>query len=197
MDEVSGTWLTSWFRRLTSLLPGGGRSSNTPSPTSTPLAPPPQPTTGGTWQAVWVTFYAARDNDPSGSREIAYPGPTPRHAQATADLGTFDHPITLASAVAWLPVGTRVYVPRFRKYYIMEDQCVTCENDWSQSRLHHVDLYMSNSVQPGVIACEDAATRGKAQSDTIQLNPPPGLPVDTTPLYTDTGGCVQAAHSYV
>ncbi len=143
-----------------------------------------------------MTFYAARDNDPAGSRDIAYPGPAPRHSEATADLGTYAHPITLASDAAWLPPGTIVYAPRWHKYYIMEDDCAECDSDWNASHFHHVDLYMSSSVQAGVVSCEDAATKDQAENDTIIIHPATNLAVDSTPLYTDSGGCVYAAHQY-
>jgi len=147
-------------------------------------------------QRVWETMYAARDNDPPGSRAIAYPGSPPRHKQATADLGTYAHPITLAADKRWLPVGTIVYAPRWRKYYIMEDQCVPCEADWARSRFHHVDLYISSSVKPAVLKAEDQGTKNKGENDLIILNPPANLAVDTTPLYTDRGGSVVLKHQY-
>lgn len=149
-----------------------------------------------TIQTVWETWYAARDNDPAGSREIAYPGPAPRHNQATADLGTYAHPITLASDKRWLPAGTIVYAPRWRKYFIMEDECVSAEREFSKSGFHHVDLYMSDSVKPAVIAAEDDATNEMAENDIIVLNPDPNYMVDSTPLYTDAGGSVVAKHQY-
>jgi hypothetical protein len=171
-----------------------------PSPSMPPLPPPAPPgstpsPSGGTRQTVWETQYAAADNDPAGSRAIAYPGPAPRH-MAAGGSGTYSNPLTLASDAAWLPVGTRVYAPRWHKYYIMEDDCVECDADWRASHFHHVDLYMANSVQAGVIACENVATKSQAENDVIILNPPAGLPTDPTPLYTDSGGCVAANHQY-
>ena len=41
-----------------------------------------------------------------------------------------------------------------------------------------------------------AATKDQAESDIIILNPDLNRPVDTTPLYTDAGGCVVATHQY-
>lgn len=165
----------------------------TPRPAAPAAAPQPVThATSGTSQSVWETSYAAIDNDPSGSRAIAYPSV---HRQA-GGTGTYNDPLTLAADVRWLPVGTRVYAPRWHKYYVMEDECVECEGDWSGSHFHHVDLYMSSSVQSGVISCENAATKDQAENDTIIINPDPNRPVDTTPLYTDAGGCVIAAHQY-
>ena len=147
-------------------------------------------------QQVHITFYAAYDNDPLGSREIAYPGALPRHAQATADLGTYDHPITLASDQRWLPIGTRVYVVSLHKYYIMEDECVSAVNEYSANRTKHIDLYLSDSTNSRVIAAEEEATGNADATRAIVVNPPASLPVDTTPLYSDAGGSVYATHHY-
>lgn len=165
-------------------------------PAATPyITPAPASASAGTTQSVWETFYAAVDNDPPGSLGIAYPAPQGIHAHA-GGVGSYADPITLASDARWLPVGARVYAPRWRKYYIMEDECVACEADWSTSHFHHVDLFMPPSLSAGVLACESAATKDQAENDTIILNPAPNLPVDTTPLYTDASGCVVAAHQY-
>lgn len=164
---------------------GGSRATATPRP----------PTKQGTMQAVWETFYAAIDNDPAGSLTIAYPAPEGKHAHA-GGRGTYADPITLAADQRWLPVGTRVYAPRWHKYFIMEDQCVECEADWGSNHFHHVDLFMPPSLRSGVLACESAATKDQAENDIIILNPDPNRPVDPTPLYTDAGGCVEAAHQY-
>ncbi len=115
----------------------------------TPAAAPVTHATSGTSQSVWETSYAAIDNDPSGSRAIAYPSV---HSQA-GGTGTYNDPITLAADRRWLPVGTKVYAPRWHKYYVMEDECVECEGDWSSGHFHHVDLYMSSSVQSAVVSC--------------------------------------------
>lgn len=168
-------------------------------PTTTAPSRPPateQPVTPLATQQAHITFYAAYDNDPPGSREIAYPGASPRHAQATADLGTYDHPITLASDQRWLPAGTRVYVISLHKYYIMEDECVSAVSEYSASRTKHIDLYLSDSTSSRVIAAEEEATGNADATHAIVVNPPASLPVDTTPLYSDAGGSVYAAHHY-
>lgn len=144
---------------------------------------------------VYITFYAAYDNDPAGSRDIAYPGPAPRHRQA-GGTGSYADPLTLAGVKAWLPVGTIVYVPSLRKYYVMEDQCASAGRAWTQRRFHWVDLYMSSSVNSRVVTAEEEATWDEAENRLIILNPSPDYPTDLTPLYTDSGGSVVAAHTY-
>ncbi|HEU5437761.1 MAG TPA: hypothetical protein VFU88_00615 [Ktedonobacterales bacterium] len=160
-----------------------------------PPGPTGSPGEEGTAQTVWQTFYAAADNDPAGSLTIAYPAPQGIHALA-GGTGTYADPITLAADKRWLPVGTRVYAPRWHKYFIMEDQCVPCEADWEADRLHHVDLFMSPSSRSAVVRCERSVTKNQAENDIIVLNPDRNRAVDTTPLYTDAGGCVAAAHEY-
>ncbi len=162
----------------------------TPVPTRTPAA------ARTLSEQVLVTFYAAYDNDPPGSRTIAYPAGAPRHLRATADLGTYDHPITLASDQRWLRVGMRVYVVSLHKYYIMEDECVSCESEYGADGTRHIDLYLSSSTSHRVIAAEEEATGNDQVAHTIVLNPPPNLPVDVTPLYSDSGGSVYASHHY-
>jgi 3D (Asp-Asp-Asp) domain-containing protein len=143
-------------------------SRGTPSRTAAP--------DGRTLRAV-VTFYAAYDNDPPGSRAIAYPNE--RHGKA-GGTGTYDDPITFASAEGTIPVGTRLYYPPLQKYFVMEDQCATCGDS-------QIDLYAGSATDSGVIECEEALT--PAGRVAVELDPPPGRPVDTTPLYDD-GRCI-------
>jgi hypothetical protein len=193
---------TATAAAATAIASGTANGMGTPEPTATATganSATPRPTTPpsrrGTTQKVWQTFYAATDNDPAGSRNIAYPAPQGKHARA-GGTGTYADPITLAADERWLPVGTIVYAPRWHKYFIMEDQCVPCEADWEADRLHHVDLFMSPSSRSAVVACERAATKPQAENDSIILNPDRNRPVDATPLYTDAGGCVAADHEY-
>ena len=54
----------------------------------------------------------------------------------------------------------------------MEDTCVECSEDWSQSK-PHVDLYVSGTG-PELAACEDRLTMERAK---IIIDPPPNLPM--------------------
>jgi hypothetical protein len=89
----------------------------------------------------------------------------------------------------WLTSGTIIYVSELHKYYVVEDSCADCSTNW-------VDLYMSNSVQQGVIACEDKYTGDDSARHTIIINPPSTLAVDSALLYTDSAGCALPAHHY-
>ncbi|HEX6500691.1 MAG TPA: hypothetical protein VF054_16915 [Micromonosporaceae bacterium] len=167
--------------------PAGSTASSTtsaPSPAGPTASPSPSTSgaTSGREQAAYVTFYAARDNDPPGSPAIAYPD---LHQQA-GGTGTFADPITFATDKSEIAPGTKIYVPRLRKYFVMEDDCAECDSDWSNGKWR-VDLYMGGSTQPGVVACENQMTQDG--NVTIVINPDANRPVDAHALYSDSTGC--------
>jgi 3D (Asp-Asp-Asp) domain-containing protein len=141
---------------------------------------------------VNVTSYGYNDNDDGnghfGTAVIAYPQ---IHSQATEDLGTYDQPTTFATDPGEFAPGTRIYVPYLQKYFIMEDGCAECSSDW-QNGVYHVDLWMgpaSSQPEPALDDCEGSIT----QSSDIIVNPDPGLPVDTTPMFSN-GQCTVVQH---
>ena len=141
---------------------------------------------------VNVTSYGYNDNDDGngnyGTAQIAYPQ---IHSEATEDTGTYDHPATFATDPGEFAPGTRIYVPYLQKYFIMEDGCAECSSDW-QNGVHHVDLWMgpaSMQPEPALDDCEGSIT----QSSDITVDPDPGLPVDTTPMFSD-GQCTVVHH---
>lgn len=160
---------------------GCGAAMVTPPPVSVP-APAPAPGATGTVD-VLVTFYAAADNDPPGSSEIAHPNA--RHTTA-GGTGTVADPLTLATDPAELPPGTVVYLPRLQKYFVMEDDCEGCITEWRRSHRGHVDLWTSPTADPRVIPCEEALTVDGTEA--IEINPPPDRPVDPRPLYDAASG---------
>jgi len=122
----------------------------------------------------YVTFYGFDDNDDGnpahlGTATISKPTV---HDLANEDLGTYERPGTLASDKSFLAPGTKVYVPALQRYYVMEDTCVECSEDWSQNK-RHVDLYVSGSG-PELRACEDRLTMARTK---IIIDPPSDLPV--------------------
>ena len=138
----------------------------------------------GTRQQVEVTFYAAADNDPAGSADIAYPNS--RHAVAGGS-GSYQDPLTLATDPREIRPGVLVYYPPLQKYFVMEDDCAECIDEWTATHSPHVDLWISAGGNPAVQNCEAALTPDNR--DTIEVNPPPGLPVDPRPLYDTAGHC--------
>jgi hypothetical protein len=131
-----------------------------------------------------VTLYGWPDNSPPGG-DIAYPV---IHKSA-GGTGTYSDPITAASDKAELPVGTKLYVPFLHRYFILEDDCTECDEDWTGHgpdggpRLHHVDLWVGGQgaqSNKAVINCEDDLTKSSAP---VIVDPPSSEPVDTTPLF--------------
>ena len=96
----------------------------------------------------YVTFYGFDDNDDGNSANLGAGiiSNTSIHGFANEDLGTYERPGTLATDESFLASGTKVYVPGRQRYYVMEDTCVECSEDWSQNKLH-VDLYVSGNAR--------------------------------------------------
>jgi len=174
--------------------------------------------TGTAIKSVYITWYGFNDNScqvesQHNCNTIAYPkgdGFPTRHDEAVEGSGTYDDPITFATACGddgktgceFLP-GTRIYVPLVRKYFIMEDQCAECGTDWITSPVHtfyHADLWMGPSVSssdPGALNdCEDSLTLGAPRKGTgmIVVDPPPSYPVDTTTLFTAANVCTAVTY---
>jgi len=122
----------------------------------------------------YVTLYGFDDNDDGnpthlGTGIISH---ATIHGFANEDLGTYEKPGTLATDINFVPPGTKVYVPALKRYYVMEDTCVECSEDWLRSKAH-VDLYVSGTG-PELSACEDRLTMERTK---IIIAPPPDLPV--------------------
>ena len=79
-----------------------------------------------------VTLYGWPDNSPPGN-DIAYPenGGYPTIHNAAGGVGTYANPITYATDKSELAVGTIVYYPYLHRYFIMEDDCTACDEDWT------------------------------------------------------------------
>src|SRR6185312_9331121 len=156
----------------------------TVAPTATRTAaatPTPAPASGRMWSVV-ITFYGAADNDPPGSTEIAYPN---AHHLGAGGTGTYADPLSLAADPRAVKVGTLVYYPPLQKYFVMEDDCAQCIQEWRSSRIPHIDLWTGNSTGQGIIECENALTPDNRVA--VEVNPPPGRPVNTRPLYGAKG----------
>lgn len=131
----------------------------------------------------YVTLYGWPDNSPPGG-DIAYP----QIHQSAGGTGTYDDPITFATDQDELAPGTIVYYPYLHRYFIMEDDCVECDQDWSNGKAH-IDLWVGGEGgdSNAVINCEDSLTQDSAEVD---VNPGSGEQVDTTPLFdSSTNTC--------
>ena len=139
-----------------------------------------------------VTLYGWPDNSPPGNA-IAYPENEgyPTIHDVASGTGTYSDPITYATDQAELPIGTIVYYPYLHRYFIMEDDCTECDEDWTGQgpdggpNLYHIDLWINGEGgnSNDVINCEDNLTQN---SEAVIVDPPSNEPVDTTPLFNSS-----------
>lgn len=149
-------------------------SSSTPTPPQTPstsATPKPEPEPAKPNASGPITFYGARDNDPPGSRQIAYPGVLHKQAGGT---GTFADPLTFAAVEGKFRPGTKIYVPDVQRYFILEDTCATCRGS-------QIDLWVGAATDAGVVRCEESLTRDGSRP--YEVGPPSGRPVVAGDLY--------------
>lgn len=146
--------------------------------------------TGLTVKNIYLTFYAYDDNDDgNGNYGNAIISDPVIHTKATEDLGTYDKPSTFATDYKIATPGSIIYVPKLRKYYIMEDTCVECTDD-VQKGLMRIDLYIggNTALQGNSVAdCESMMT-SSPYSDTVVFNPSSNWPV-SLPLLFSNGMC--------
>eukprot|EP00835_Amoeboradix_gromovi_P006039 NODE_644_length_5619_cov_0.132790.p5 type:complete len:165 gc:universal NODE_644_length_5619_cov_0.132790:4303-4797(+) len=139
-------------------------------------------------KGVYVTFYGFDDNDNGmGTYAVNTISDPKIHKVATEDLGTWQKPSTFAAdeKYRFTKPGERIYIPRLKKYYIMEDTCVECTDDFDSFRKHRIDLFIGgNTKRQGrkLIKCEEKYTLD-AYTDIIIRNPSKFLPVDVTPIF--------------
>jgi hypothetical protein len=164
----------------------------------------PQASAATATQQTFITFYGWYDNTPPGG-DISYP----KLHDTAGGKGTFKDPITFATSKSELPAGTVVWVPRVRKYFIMEDSCEECSADWSGHgpnggpKLRHIDLWLGGKGGNAMdaIDCEDALTNYNADNtptlEPVVVDPPSNEPYDSTPLFnTSTGECYGGAQPH-
>jgi hypothetical protein len=156
-------------------------------------------------QQTFLTFYGWWDNTPPGG-DIAYP----KIHSTAGGKGTYSDPITFATSTAELAAGTKVYVPRVKKYFIMEDSCEECSADWSGQGpnggpgLRHIDLWLGgkNGSPFDAINCEDALTHYNTDNtpvlEPVIVSPSSSEVVDSTPLFNEsTGACYGGAQPHI
>ena len=144
--------------------------------------------------SAFLTGYSYWDNTPRGSSNIARPV-VHREAGGT---GTYRDPITLAvghvrhgnRSVMDFPAGTRFYIPRLRKYAVVEDLCGD-GNSPQNGPCHSgyngyvwIDIYVDGKFAGGQAA--DQCMRSLTGVQTVIINPAPGRPVQPGPL-TESG----------
>ena len=145
--------------------------------------------------SIYLTGYTYWDNTPPGSAAIA----RPVLRQRAGGTGTWQSPITIAVGHSIVngrqtldyPEGTRFYLPRLRKYAIVEDVCG--DGPTPQGGPCHtghnghpwLDIWLGGkSVSPQE---SDACARRITAVQAAIINPPRDLPVQAGEIAT--GGC--------
>ncbi|KAJ5462107.1 uncharacterized protein N7458_003659 [Penicillium daleae] len=133
-----------------------------------------------------ITFYGYPDNSP--------PGPDTAHNcggrnYKAGGSGTYNNPVTIATAPGELNVCEIVYLPLLTKYGRYEDDCAQCTTDYKNGQ-HHIDIWTGSSTTNGgqkQINCEDDLTPGGRYS--IVRNPPTNYTVNAAPLFVAPNTC--------
>jgi hypothetical protein len=134
-----------------------------------------------------IYFSGWTDNSPPGA-SIAYP----QIHQTAGGTGTYSDPITFAASQNALSPGTIIYVSFLKKYFIMEDDCGDCDSTWNNNHSYEITLWIggdANSSQSAQQSCANSLTPSSPQA--VEVQPPSNNTVDTTPLFTDSGGCIK------
>lgn len=133
-----------------------------------------------TYLEVRITAYGWLDNDPP-SAQIAFPV---LHKEASG-TGTYDDPVTCAADPRQIEKGTILYIPRFKKYFIMEDSCGAAVSQ-HRSKPPILDLWIGgkHSSDKAKLTAKEAAYTSD-RPETVILHPVNTLTVDPAALYKD------------
>jgi hypothetical protein len=137
----------------------------------------------GTQRSITASLsgYSFQDNTPAGSAIISMPV---IHSKA-GGTGTFADPITTAvpgsSGSPETPKGTRIYVARLKRYFVVEDSGATKES------VLHFDLYVGGEGFSK--SASDKCMNSYTAKLPVIINPAAGLPV-TVGALTGPNGCV-------
>lgn len=128
---------------------------------------------------VAITLFGWADNDPP-SADIAYPV---IHSTA-GGAGTFQNPITFAAEPFQFKPGTKIYVPRLHKYFIMEDWCESAHRKYMKKKgLPLIDLWIGGTAKSNKAELLEAENDLSQTPDVIYVNPPDNLEVDNGRLF--------------
>ena len=144
---------------------------------------------------AFMTLYGWVDNSPPGPG-IAHPC---LHSVA-GGTGTYEDPITFATDVSELGWCHMIYVPYRKRYFIHEDECSECDRDWNRLQKFRFDMWAGGDANSrhrperrALLRCERTWTRGNSIRDpnnpTVVVDPSPGLPVTTSPVFSPPRAC--------
>jgi len=143
-----------------------------------------------------ITFYGFPDNSPPGAG-IAFD--CGRGFVASSGDGSYDNPVTMATAPGEFNECETIYVPYLEKYVRFEDTCEQCTTDW-ETGIRHIDIWTGSPTVNGgqdQINCEDDLTQAD-ESRTIVRNPATDYTVDSTALYVSGANpSCRTSHTYL
>jgi hypothetical protein len=146
---------------------------------------------------AFMTLYGWADNSPPGPG-IAHP--CPGRSGMAGGTGTFSDPVTFATDVNELGWCQVIYVPYMKRYFVHEDECSECDNNWNALHLYRFDMWAGGDAnsrkkpeKKTLRACESTWTRGNSVTEpnnpTIIVDPPSNLPVTTAPIFSPPTSC--------
>ena len=128
---------------------------------------------------VAITLYGWADNTPPGP-SLEYP----IIHQTAGGAGTFQDPISFAAEPKQFKPGTKIYVPRLRKYFIMEDWCESAHRKYTKKKgLPLIDLWIGGTEKSNRAELLEAENDLSQTPDVIYVNPPDNLEVDNDKLF--------------
>ncbi|KAK5173040.1 uncharacterized protein LTR77_003162 [Saxophila tyrrhenica] len=134
-------------------------------------------------KGVHRTFYSFPDNDPPGPA-TAYDCGYGRGYTA-GGTGTYDDPLTFATAPGEFKKCEIVWDPYVKKYLIHQDYCAQCVIDYDDG-IKHIDLWNGSPTHNAhkiVRKCDRALTPDEPQP--VVRKPSMDLDADSHPLFED------------
>ena len=122
------------------------------------------------------TFYGWPNNDPP-SNAIAYDC---GRGYAAGGDGSYDSPLTFASAVGEFDQCEIIYSPYLKKYLRYEDYCAQCTSDWSEGNWH-IDIWDTAAYSGGENEnnCDNALTGDVEVGKDVIRSPATNLEVES------------------
>ncbi|CAF1375986.1 unnamed protein product, partial [Didymodactylos carnosus] len=122
-----------------------------------------------------ITAYGWNDNFPPSAKN-AFPkkaGHPTLYDESTVGDGSYSYPISFASNPKALPIGTRIYLPYLRKYFILDDYSEAATIKWNNEQKHHIVLWLGRQGAERVHECRLKLAR---EDTEIFVNPEEHLP---------------------
>jgi 3D (Asp-Asp-Asp) domain-containing protein len=151
------------------------------------------PASAATSSTMYVTGYSYWDNDPPGSGEIAFPKSDgyPTVHNTAAGNGTFSNPTTIAvglvNGVPQFKPGTKLYIPSYRRYFVVEDSCAACGK--GHNGYKWVDVWVDGRTS--TVDSADACMNKITGLHKVYVNPPNGYSVPTASVIASNNACIR------